>query len=190
MKTTKRTFIAIKIQPGKEISELLSTLKNELKTEAIKWVDPDNFHLTLRFLGETDSDQEKSIVRFLEGLGAVRTPFQMQVKGAGIFGGYKNPRVIFLQVAENEVLKILASEIENYSVSLGFQKSEHRYNPHLTLGRIKFIQSKRQLFTITEKYANKDLQLIEVDKLIFYESILKAEGPVYKPLSMVNLKKI
>lgn len=188
MKSSKRTFVAIKIHPGKEIMELLSTLQNEFKTEAIKWVDPDNFHLTLRFLGETDSDQEKSIVRFLEGLGAVRPPFQMQIKGAGIFGGYKNPRVIFLQVAENEVLNMLASEIENFAVSLGFQKSEHRYNPHVTLGRIKFIQSKRQLFNCIEQFETKHFQEIDVNKLIYYESVLKPEGPVYTPLSVFKLE--
>jgi len=68
MKDTIRTFIAIKITPEKRLTELFTNLKNALKSEEIRWVDTNNLHLTLRFLGETSPEQVLETINVLESV--------------------------------------------------------------------------------------------------------------------------
>lgn len=182
-----RTFIAIKITPEKELPDIIFTLKKSLEGEAIKWVDVNNLHLTLRFLGETSHKQTLEITRLLENISQNFQSFQFSLKGVGFFKSKNQPRVLFFSVENDLILKQLADEIEESIISLGFSQVEKAFNPHLTIGRIKFIQNKNAFYSMVNDFKNSEIQQVTVSEIIFYQSILSSDGTIYKPMKIIQL---
>ncbi len=187
MKETIRTFIAIKITAEKKLLDSIAELKKSLAGEEIRWVDIDNLHLTLRFLGETNQFQVAEIIKMLESISKQFQPFQFSLKGVSIFKKKIQPRVLFVSIENDLVLKQLAAEILEMSKTPGFKVEENTFNPHLTLGRIKFIQNKTDFYALVNKFCDTKFQSVIVSETIFYQSILGSEGPTYKPLKIVKL---
>lgn len=189
MKDTIRTFIAIKIVAEKRLADLFSDLKKSLKGEEIRWVDTDNLHLTLRFLGETNREQVSEIINVLESVSENFKPFVIEIKGAGVFKNKMQPRVLFLTVENNQILFQLANEIRNKIKPFGFDDDEKTFNPHLTLGRIKYIENKDAFYALANRFKDVKVQMVTVTEVIFYQSILSSDGPAYKPIKIVKLNK-
>jgi len=184
MKETIRTFIAIKIIPEKKLAELFSNLRNSLKGEEIRWVDINNLHLTLRFLGETDREQVAELIKVLESVSESFQPFQFEIKGVGVFKNKMQPRVLFLSVVNNPILHQLANEIRGKLNIMGFDENEKSFNPHITLGRIKYIENKDAFYALANRFSNEKIQNLTVSEITFYQSILGSAGPTYKPIKI------
>lgn len=187
MKETIRTFIAIKITPEEKLLGIISELKKSLASEEIRWVDTDNLHLTLRFLGETNQFQVNEICKKLEAISKQFQPFQFELKGISVFKKKTQPRVLFVSIENNLALKQMATEILELSKTLGFKSEENAFNPHLTLGRIKFIQNKTDFYALVNKFSETKIQSVIVSEVIFYQSILGSAGPTYKPIKILKL---
>ena len=133
-----RTFIAIKLTP--EIISNIGRVQEELKrTDAqVKWVEPDNIHLTLKFLGHvTPEELEKVKITTKETLGPF-APFEMGVASLGAFPKIKYPRVIWVGIDRGRgELKRIAFSIEENLSKIGFAKEKRTFSHHLTLGRVK-----------------------------------------------------
>ena len=187
MKETIRTFIGIKITPEKKLADLITDVKKSLKSEEIRWVDINNLHLTLRFLGETSKKQIIEIIELLELISKQFQPFQFQLKGIAVFKNKNQPRVLFISIENDLILKQLAEAIQEKTDSLGFWIEQNNFNPHLTIGRIKYIQNKDVFYSLIKKFSDVKIQQVTVSEIIFYQSILSSEGPTYKPIKIVNL---
>lgn len=183
-----RTFIAIKIVPEKKLTDLVSTLKNSLNNEIINWADVDNLHLTLRFIGETEQKQVDEIIRLLDKVAQLFHPFQFSLRDVGFFKSKNQPRVLFFAIENGLMLKQLAAEIEQRIVALGFSREERSYNPHLTIGRIKFIQNKMAFYDLINQYKEAEIQTVTVSEIVYYQSILTSAGAIYKPIQQIHLK--
>jgi 2'-5' RNA ligase len=180
-----RTFVAIKIQPEKELVQLLGHLQKELFAENIRWPDSAQLHLTLKFLGETSPGQVGQTARILETVAAKFAPFQFSLKGLGFFKSQGQPRVLFAGIDDSEILQKLAQETDHQLAGAGFEKETREFHPHLTLGRIKSIRNKSQLYALVNEFGNAEIQRVDVKEMIFYQSILTPRGPVYKSLKTV-----
>lgn len=183
----KRTFIAVKIIPEDSMLSILKHLKESLQGEKIKWVDPDILHITLFFLGDTDEKlipviTEKSQLLFREF-----SPFDLEFREVGLFRNVSDPRIIWIGTKENPTMKMLKSGIDNELSRLGFESEKREFKPHLTVGRIKWIRDKSRLMELIQLYRNQEVQCSRINKIIFYQSILKADGPEYIPLSEIPL---
>lgn len=187
---TKRTFIAIKIEPEKVLTDLFKNLKNNLKDEKIKWVEENNLHLTLRFLGETSQEQFQQVDLVLKKLAAENKPFCFDLQGTGFFGSKSQPKVLFISVLNAEILSQFADNLVKSISDFGFQTDEKPFAPHLTLGRIKEIQNSGQFLNLVQQYENVPFQQVLVNEIIFYESILHSTGPVYKPMRIYKLNNL
>src|SRR5690606_19634795 len=128
MKETIRTFIAIKITPGKKLLEIVTELKKSLASEEIRWVDFDNLHLTLRFIGETNQFQVNEICEKLVVISKQFQPFQFKFKGISVFKKKTQPRVLFVSIENDLELKQMATEILELSKTLGFKSEENSFN--------------------------------------------------------------
>ncbi len=190
MKDTIRTFIAIKVVAEKRLSDLFINLKKSLAGEEIRWVDENNLHLTLRFLGETGREQVSETIKVLESVSERFHPFQFEIKGVGIFKNKMQPRVLFLAIEKNQILHQLANEIWNNLKSPGFDDNEKPFNPHLTLGRIKYIENKDAFYALANKFSDAKIQQVTVSEIIFYQSVLSSEGPTYKPIKIIKLNNL
>lgn len=99
-----------------------------------KWVQPEQMHLTLRFIGAVDGGIFRDIK---EGLGTIQVaPFSMQVKGLGVFPPRKSPRVLWAGIAPVEPVSGLRNRIETLLVGMGLAPEGRKYSPHITLARL------------------------------------------------------
>ena len=182
-----RTFIAIKIKPETALLQKVAQLKKEFSKEQIKWLDGQNLHLTLKFLGDTSVEQAAHVKNSLAGLAAMQQPVSCCLKGLGYFNNRGMPRVLFVAIQDEKTLRFLAEEIDARMASIGFQKETRPFNPHLTLARIKFLRNKTAFYEAVAKSQHMKFQLVTADQIIYYQSHLTPEGPLYKELAKVSL---
>jgi 2'-5' RNA ligase len=102
---------------------------------AAKWVDPDNMHLTLRFIGEVDEPQGGDIVDALDTVGGA--PFALTLSGAGHFGSDRRVRAVWLGVEKSAALNALQARIESALARAGLAPEGRKFHPHVTLARMK-----------------------------------------------------
>ena len=185
----KRLFAAIKIDPGKEFTRQFRTLKSELHTEKIKWVEEHNIHVTLKFFGETEEERIPEINRVLEEMVVDTTVFSFSLKKLGVFGSSYDPRVVWVGIEPYTDLAHIMTVLRDKMSVIGYEPDRQNLVPHLTLGRIKFLKDKKSFQQIIDQ--NKDIssQEITVDRFILFESILKKEGPVYLAHKTFRLRK-
>ncbi len=177
----KRIFIALKVNPGETLLRIQSSLKAVLGEERINWTDPLNIHLTLSFLGDTDDDRIKTLSIMLKQKCTGFGEFSLILKGSGVFKNYRDPRVIWIGIENNEKLMNLNADINLGLKDAGFSPEDRPFRPHITLGRIKSIRNTDILRSSLEKYKDAFIQEVPVKEVILFESILKPSGPEYRP---------
>ena len=178
-----RVFIAIEL--GKEIKEALSKIQDELKTVQgdVKWVEPQNIHLTLKFLGEIEENKIPKISQTLKAISCQVRPFTITLSELGAFPSHKYPRIIWIGIDEGkDELSKLAELIEDSLVQLKFPKEKRGFSAHFTLGRVK---SRKNIESLCQK-----LSIIQVPKLkqeiksiVLFKSTLTSKGPFYEKIS-------
>ena len=122
-----RLFVGIDLPP--ELKLRLSLLCAGVP--GAKWVDPGNYHLTLRFIGEVDEGLAEDIDDALQQIRAPR--FDVTLATVGHFG----LRMLWVGIERNQALQHLHEKIESALGRLGFPPEERRYSPHVTLARLK-----------------------------------------------------
>ena len=182
-----RLFIGIKIESLPPITQFQAYLKKALQSDQINWVDPGNFHITLKFLGDVKEYYLNSIESILNSIASRYNSFTLSYGRLGVFGSRNQPRVIWFGFKQNPIIAQIQSAIENELLPLGFKKEDKEFYPHLTLGRVKRISNANKLFDYIEEknpgihgeYSISGFQLIR--------SILKPEGPEYKVVKEFQL---
>jgi RNA 2',3'-cyclic 3'-phosphodiesterase len=125
-----RLFVGIEFPP--ELKLHLSLLQSGVA--GAKWVDPGNFHLTLRFIGEVDEGTAADVDESLSRLKARR--FSLQLCGAGVFGNGK-PRQLWVGVEREPALATLQGKIEQALIRAGLPPEPRKFAPHVTLARLR-----------------------------------------------------
>jgi RNA 2',3'-cyclic 3'-phosphodiesterase len=131
---TVRAFLAVGIpdQQRERMAPFLATC--QALVPAFRWVAPDSWHLTLRFLGGVDRNRLEALAADLRAVSV--EPFPVRFDGVGSFGRGSAVRVVWLGLAAgSEELGRLAAEIEARCAAEGFEAEARPYNPHLTLAR-------------------------------------------------------
>lgn len=183
----KRTFIAVDAKTGDEIKNLISHLRSELRNETIKWVNPENMHITMAFLGDTKDEMIMAVTSMLKDQCTGFGEFEFTLRGLGVFRNIFNPRVIWAGIDRSEKFATMFQLITYGLNSLDIKTEEGQFNPHLTLGRVKFLNNKNDLRRLIDEYNEKEFQKVPVNGITFYESILTQQGPIYKPIIRCNL---
>jgi len=179
-----RAFIAIEMDFSREMQEFYNALR---KTGAkLKMVEPENVHLTIKFLGEIEEGMVGIIKEIMEKAVEDLNPFPGRLKGVGAFPGKKNIRVIWIGFQDNgEVVKI-SKRIDEALSKHGFKK-EKSYVPHITVARMKSGMKKEEVMRILEEYGNRDFGETICNEVKLKKSILTREGPIYKDLEVVKI---
>jgi len=184
----KRLFVAVKIKAGPDFLNTFYKLKNELEFEKINWVDENNLHFTLKFLGKTENSQIDNINYILEQIATTTQIMKLDIENLGIFGSRYKPRVIWAGIASNKPLLELAENVLNKLDEAGFKRDRQNFVPHITLGRIKHIRDKKHLKKVIDENRTLIQQEEQVKKIYLYESMLKPEGPHYKVVKSFDLQ--
>ncbi len=144
-----------------------------------RWIEADNYHVTLRFIGEVAEDRAEDID---SALGAVQAPpFALSLAGAGHFGKLCKARSVWAGVEASEPLNHLQARVESAIVRAGNAPEEHRFKPHVTLARIKG-ETGHHLANFLSEHGDFRAPPFEIDDFRLYESRLTRHGPVYRSL--------
>jgi 2'-5' RNA ligase len=167
-----RLFVGIEFPP--ELKLRLSLLQSGVA--GAKWVDPGNFHLTLRFIGEVDEGTAADIDEALLRLKARR--FSVTLAGAGTFGGDK-PRQLWVGAEREPGLTTLQGKIEQALMRAGLPPESRKYAPHVTLARLRDPRRDDiQRFLAT--HAMFRAEPLRVDRFSLIASYLTKAGSVYE----------
>jgi 2'-5' RNA ligase len=184
----KRLFAAVHISPSKDFLELFHSLKAGLRFADIKWVNPENVHITLKFFGETHESRIPEIKRVLEKVSLDHRPFSFTIANTGIFGSSYNPKVIWFGIKDAEALTALAKDVLTEVESIGWERDRQNFVPHLTVGRVKNSWDKQLFQKAIDEHNKAFIQEVSVVDFHLYESILQKTGPIYKVLEKFKLK--
>jgi 2'-5' RNA ligase len=182
-----RAFIAVEISPTTiaRITAAIADLKPKLT--AVRWVALENFHLTLKFLGDIETRQVDAINEALE---RAITPFPcctINAKGLGVFPGLRQPKVLWVGFIGDELTR-LAARIDTALLALGFSIETRGFSPHLTIGRWRQLhRSGGDLKHELERWRDRDFGMTLVDRVILFQSELKPTGAVYSQLKVFKL---
>ena len=133
-----RTFIAIEL--SSEIKESLAQAQSHLKYAGadVKWVTPENIHLTLKFLGEIPEEKCENVKAALDEIAKTTASFELSIKDIGAFPNIEFPRVIWIGLDKGAKESTeLAAKVDEALSKLGFAKETRPFAAHLTIGRIR-----------------------------------------------------
>ncbi len=189
-----RTFIAIELDDAhhRALADLQARLKRDHAARGVRWVAPENIHLTLKFLGDVESSRLLDLQRAVADVCASTAPFTLRIAGAGAFPDTRRPNVVWVGISgEVERAAMLAQEIDEACAALGFAREARTFSPHLTLGRVRRDAAMGDRQKIGAMMANAnvgELGELRVERVSMMKSELRPGGSVYTRLLGVELK--
>ena len=181
-----RTFIAIHLteEVRPEVGRAVEILKPH--TQGIRWVSPENLHLTLRFLGDVEAGRMPEVHQAVAVAAAEMTSFALHLGRFGAFPGLNSPRVLWIGLeGDVEILWELQRRIEEALVGRGFPEEGNPFSPHLTLGRT--MRDRRASVQALPTVAEPGPGMV-VQEVYIMKSDLQPGGPVYTSLFKAALK--
>lgn len=188
-----RTFIAIELTDALHhaLASVQTQFKRDRAARFVRWVAPENIHITLKFLGDVDADQLPAVQRAIADACADTAPFALTLGGAGAFPNTRRPNVVWIGTrGQVEIAARLAQKMDDACAALNFARDERPFAPHLTLGRVKrdASPSERQLIgALIENTPVGDLGALRVERVSVMKSVLKPGGSVYTRMAEIEL---
>jgi 2'-5' RNA ligase len=184
-----RTFIAADID--RAIRERTVDLQDTLAGSGVpvRWVVPENLHVTLLFLGEVDERELISVCRTVETVCQAHVPFAMRIESTGAFPNNRRPKILWAGVGDGTAeLTAIHDDLEPPLMELGCYRREDRpYTPHLTLGRVTGEEAADPLATALAKHSKWRGGVVTVREILVMSSELGRDGPVYSLMSRAKL---
>lgn len=181
-----RVFLCIEINKPEIITKFLQFQEDLKNTDArIKFVETENIHFTLKFLGNVEPTIIDEIFLIMKKVPF--SVFSMSFETVGSFPSSR-PRVVWIGISEgrNELSSLTSFLNQNLKV-LGFKSEKRKFSPHITIGRVKFVKDRNSLMNILEKWKNRSFGRMEVRSFQLKKSILTPKGPIYTTLKQIQL---
>ncbi len=179
-----RAFIAVEVDAFSGITDFMDELKQS--PTHLKTVEPENMHITLRFLGDISEDKAKELSNSLRALES-ESIFSFGVSSAGAFPSVKNPKVIWAGIEEGGELSAIRKKVEDICDASGMGRDRREFSPHLTLARVKD-RKIRGIRPIIERYRDAYFGTVRVSEVKLKKSVLTPNGPVYSDIASIELK--
>ncbi|RKY12977.1 MAG: RNA 2',3'-cyclic phosphodiesterase [Planctomycetota bacterium] len=185
-----RLFAAIdtESQVQDRIKYVQQHLKRELHLSGkeIKWVRPEQTHLTLKFLGEVPNSTIMPLCDVMTRTAAEYESFELRIQGLGVFG--RPARVVWAGCEIPTELLNIQARLENEFEQIGWDKENRPFAGHLTIGRVKSAAAGHRLARAIQAYSDEYFGSVSVDQLCLYESQLSRTGPEYSAVCTASLK--
>jgi 2'-5' RNA ligase len=181
-----RTFIGIKLDAGTR-EKIASALKPFKKiTTPIKWVKSENWHLTMKFIGEVNDEKKDRIIRTMKEIPIPVQPFEIAVSGFGKFGRGDDLNIFWAGIEENETLKKIYLQIEDALEKIQVKREAREFRPHLTIGRNRKSFDFKSFVAIIEKEQSRHIASFIAGGFQIFQSILTPEGPIYNIVEEIS----
>ncbi len=180
-----RSFIAFDLDSDfvrKKLTEIQTLL---VKTAAdLRVVEPQNIHVTMRFLGDVRTDNIEKIYEAMKK--AMFVPFGVRIQGIGAFPDVRYPRVVWAGITHGaNDLRSISSQLEPHLTALGFAPEPRGFSPHLTIARVRDGRNKEELAKFINERKDFDFGSIMATCLRLKKSDLTPKGPVYSTLKEI-----
>jgi 2'-5' RNA ligase len=184
-----RLFFAIDF-PEAIKEKLISDLK-PLKNNypGLKWIKKQSLHLTIKFIGEESQAKTREISKIAKNVFSHLETFQLSTKSLGFFPNKKRPRVFFLALNNPDQLFDTVTSLEEGLDSVGIEKENRKFLPHITLARIKNLHLQPEQISELENFKYTPFSLF-IDEIILMQSTLTPGGARYTPVQKFSLRTI
>ena len=169
-----RLFVAIDVPDAQR--DVLAALRDE--SLPARWTRPEQFHLTLRFIGDVPPPIMAQIDQALAEIQA--EAFMLHVQGLGVFPSMRRPRILFASLVHQPALLSLQQRIEDRLRDVGVAPDRKPFHPHITLARLRGA-APRAVRAYMRRHAAFSLDSFEAATFVLYESTLRPEGALHRP---------
>ena len=184
----RRLFVALPL-PGVVKAELISLIDAARKTapRSVRWVRPEQLHVTLKFLGDVETEQQEALTTAMQSM-CKETSFRFTLQGVDAFPNRRQPRVIWtgIQSGRDQVAH-LAGLIETAACEAGFEPERRRFSPHVTLARVKQPGDFEALWNQVDAVPFGSQEVDAVDVRLIH-STLTPQGAVYRDVESFQLR--
>lgn len=190
-----RLFIAVQIPTDliTKITEISDYFQTQVPPNSMKWVDPANLHVTVKFLGEIPAEDIERIqtvlLQSVEGI----APFDLSIEKLGMYPNNQQPRTIWLDIQGKKPIKAYHDKLDSLLQKAGFEKDRKSYSPHLTLARVCQRTDRETTHQIGEKlsaFKVDSLGTLKVGAVDLIQSKLTPQGPIYTTLYSAPLGEV
>ena len=177
-----RLFTAIEIP--EPLRESLSAIQDPDALQA-RWTDPDQFHITLRFIGEVPDEHAG---RYEEALADVNSgPVRCEPYGLDVLPSRRSPRVLMLGLDRTDSMMALYDAVSNALEAEGLDPEDREYRPHVTIGRLDDANPEA-VHAVLRRHGDRSFSSFEADRFVLYESTLTSDGAVHDPKATYPLR--
>lgn len=166
-----RLFTGLELPP--DVGQMLSFLRGGLP--GARWIDPENYHVTLRFIGDIEDDMAHEVASMLSRV--ARKPFELRLDGLSSFGGRK-PRAVVASIAPIPQLLELQAEQERLMQRVGLEPEGRKYIPHVTLARLRDSSSRQVADYLSERGSFRSGPF-KIDRFVLFSSRASVGGGPY-----------
>jgi len=178
-----RSFVAVECHDGHLHSRFAEAQGLIETTDAsVKLVEVKNIHITLKFLGDIEDYQVEEVSQVIRDI--TFEPFQFTVEGAGVFPNLKRPKTIWAGITSGvgELVNVF-NEVNVGLARLGFEKDRRRFQPHLTIARVRGGQNRDRLVDALLGLEEMEFGAVNVDRIYLKKSLLTQRGPIYSTMA-------
>lgn len=176
---TIRSFIAVPIPS--EVREAVAAALEPLRGAGdVRWVRPEQYHLTLKFLGDATPAQLDKVAAGLHSIANTFSPFVIQLAGVGAFPRVERPSTLWVGIAAGaEGLAALAGAVERVCEAAGFPREARPFRAHLTVGRVRSNKEIKALIERLRATKAEALPPFSAGEVVLMESDLRPGGPIH-----------
>ncbi len=188
-----RLFVGVELDDrvraaaAEAIGELRARLKRSHVDVTARFVEPENLHVTVWFIGEATDDRAAQIQQTLRAAFSTRT-FDLAVRGCGAFPPSGSPRVFWLGITTGaDSMVRLYDEVKDRLTGIGFEPEKRPYSPHITIARVKEVKGPGRAVREVLEAVPADCGACRVEAVTLFRSHLSPKGSRYEPLLRVPL---
>lgn len=184
-----RLFFAVPVSEQVRSAVHSAVDMSPLRSAPWRWIPVENYHLTLKFLGEAEEDLLTPLCEAAGRAAAGCSPFDISYGSFGGFPDLKRPRVLFYSLSSGtEQLARIARRIESEIGYLGFEREKRRFRAHLTLARVKRPIDGATAGRLADMPSLPDGTVDRVDRFVLMRSVLQRSGAVYSEVAAFGLE--
>ncbi len=181
-----RAFISADLPPIPSIESLIHDLHEAGR--GLKLVTADRFHITLKFLGDTEEGLVPEIISAMQEATAGIPPFTLAVRGTGGFPNLARPRVLWVGLEGADPLARIAKSLDEHLRALGFGSETRPWSAHVTLARVRDARSLGRSQEILRRHEADTFAEVRVEEIRLKKSVLHPQGPEYTTVESVRLE--
>lgn len=185
----KRLFVSVDLDG---LADAIGAVQQQFEDAAgLRLTDPEQAHITLKFLGNTDPERVDDLVTELEAAVEQSSvePFEASFGGLGVFPSLSYISVVWVGVRDgrgDRELTALHEALEARTTAMGFDAEDHEFTPHATIARMDHAGGKERVQGVVEN-EDPDVGRVQVEEIRLTESVLREDGPAYSTVESIPL---